>query len=232
MRGSEALARFPRRLVAGGAALLLALAVGTACGTDNGGSSGKAAAASTESLVSVLRQFDFDYEPHSSPGELGKEATLTIVGTVRGIDDGRVFGAGPTRDTEPVFLNATLTVRVEKVLAGERSLIHNGLLYVEIPRSKETPVSTFQRAMPADQRLVLFLDDYTEGLGSFPLIEKSPTIPAGEPVFAPYAEGLLLEDNATGEVVGGFAPLDELSPAWRNGSASVNAFTAKHFPAK
>lgn len=233
MLGSRVGTSAPRRLVAGCAALLLALTVGTACGTDSDGDSpGKAAAASTESFVSILRKFHLDYDPHRSPGELGNDATLTVVGTVKAIDDGRVFGAGPTRDTEPVFLNATLTVRVESVLAGEKSLIHNGVVYVELPRTKATPVSTFQRAMPTNQRLVLFLDDYTEGLGTFPLIEKAPTIPAGETVFAPYAEGLLLEDNATGKVVGGFEPLDDLTPAWRQGATSVKAFTAEHFPTK
>src|SRR5262245_38911052 len=108
MLGSREGARVPRRLVAGCAALLLAL--GTACGTD----SGTAAAASTESVVSLLREVGLDYDPHSTPGELGKDATLTVVATVQAIDDGRVFGVGPTRDTEPVFLNATLTVRVER----------------------------------------------------------------------------------------------------------------------
>src|SRR5262245_42351789 len=226
MRGSREGTRVPRRLVAGCTALLLAAA--TACGPDrDADSSGQAAAASTESFVSILRELRQDYEPHSSPGELGDEATLTVVGTVTAIDDGRVFGVGPTRDTEPVFLNVTLTVRVETMLAGDKSLIHNDVVHVELPRSKMTSISTFQRTIPINQRLVLFLDDYTEGLGTFPLIEKAPTVPAGEPVFAPYAEGLLLEDSVTGEVVGGYEPLDDLPPAWHHGITSVNAFLAE-----
>ena len=172
-----------------------------------------------------------DYQPHNSPGELGARATLTVVGEVTAINDGRVFGSGPSRDNEPVFLNVTLTVRVARVLAGDETLVRDGLVYVEIARTKVTSVESFQRATPANQQVVLFLDDYSGGLGTFPLIEKAPSIPDGATVFAPYADGFLLEDRSSGELIGGFDPLEEMAPAWSESIESVESFTAEHFPA-
>lgn len=190
------------------------------------------AATDTGQIVSILRGLgaSMDYEPHDSPGELASVATLTVVGEVTSVDDGRVFGAGPTRDTEPVFLNTTLTVDADRVLAGDASLVRDGIVYVEPARPKETTVASVRSAIPADQQVVLFLDDYTEGLGTFPLMEESPPIPDGATVFAPYADGFLLEDRTTGEVVGGFVPLAEMAPQWRQGADSVEDFTATHFP--
>src|SRR5699024_1452678 len=114
-----------------------------------------------------------------------------------------VFGVGPTRETEPVFLNVTLTVHVENVLEGDPSLIDGNQVFVELSRSKEYPVERFRESIPINQRLILFLSDYSEGLGSFPLIEKASSIPEGSVIFAPYAEGLLVEDSETGAIIGG-----------------------------
>ena len=99
---------------------------------------------------------------------------------------------------KPAFLNLTYTVQVESVLGGDESLVRDGLVYVEIGRTKEFPIKTIRMATPKNQRLVLFLDDYTEGLGTFPVIEKAPSIPDGAPVLSPYADGFLIEDVSSG----------------------------------
>lgn len=229
MLGSSGTTGIRRRV--NGLVLAGLLVAGTACG-NHGATSHSSAKASTESFVSILRRLGegFDYDTHVSPEALGKEATLTVIGTVESVADGRVFGAGPTRDTEPVFLNATLTVRVEDVLAGDASLVRDGRVYVELARTKVTPVASFQSAIPTDHRVVLFLDDYSRGPGTFPLIEKAPSIPAGATVFAPYADGFLIEDSGSGKLVGGYEPLDAQPPAWREGIASLTSFTGTHFP--
>lgn len=214
---------------------IIALSVATVLSVTACGSSGDAtpelnSEPSTEALVSIIRSVSMDYEPHASPETLSDEAALSIVGTVTSVDDGRVFGVGPTRDTEPRFLNFTLTVRVDQVLAGNESLIDDGLVYIELSRSKENTVGEFRKAMPDGQRFVAFLSDYSDGLGSFPLIEKASSIPDGEPILAPYADGLLAEDANTGELMGVYATLSELAPNWSEGSSSVGAFIARHFP--
>lgn len=188
--------------------------------------------ASTEAFVSTLHHVNSDYEPSASPQDLAADATLTVTGTVTSVDDGRVFGTGPDRDTEPVFLNATLTVAVDDVLAGDRSLVHDSTVYVEVPRSPEVSIATIQRTLPKDQKVLLFLDDYTEGPGSFPQLESSPAIPDGETVFAPYTDGFLLEDQTSGAIVGGLEPLDSLPPEWQNGAQSLDSYLQAHFDTK
>jgi hypothetical protein len=234
MLGSRSRFRVPHLALA--VCLTVAVALGaSACGS--GGNETAAdetrAAAGSGEVVSVLRDLGagMDYTTHSSPGELGARATLTVVGEVIAVDDGRVFGVGPTRDTEPVFLNVTLTVRVDGVLAGDKALARDGVVYVEVSRTKVTSVESFRRATPANQRVILFLGDYSEGPGTFPLIEKAPSIPDGATIFASYADGFLLEDRASGEVVGGFDSLELMAPAWRKGIDSVESFIATHFPA-
>jgi len=37
-----------------------------------------------------------DYDLHDSPASLGSTASVTLVGTVADVADGRVFGAGET----------------------------------------------------------------------------------------------------------------------------------------
>ena len=217
-------------------ALVALVLTATACGgaNDNSADSSPSNATDSDALVSVVRSVgaSLDYDVHDSPADLGDKASLSVIGTVADVADGRVFGVGETRETEPAFLNLTLTLKVESVLRGDESLIQDGLVYVEIGRTKELPVETFERAVPENQRLVLFLDDYTEGLQTFPVIEKAPSIPDGAPVLAPYAEGFLIEDASSGELIGGFVHLDELPPAWNQGTTTVDSFTAEHFPSE
>lgn len=217
------------------AVALVALSLtAAACGgsDDNSADASPINDTNSKAMVSVMRDLGngLDYEPSDSPAFLGDLASLTIVGTVKDVADGRVFGVGETRDTEPAFLNVTLTVEVASVLRGDESLIQDGLVYVEIARSKEFPVESFQSATPVNQRLLLFLDDYTEGPKTFPVIEEAPTIPEGAPVLYPYTDGFLIEDASTGELIGGFEDLDDLAPAWSEGTMSINSFTAEHFP--
>lgn len=231
MLGSRNSTRFPQKVTTA----LIALALtATACGgtNDDSADTSPSSAAGSDALVSVMRSIgeSLDYALHDSPAKLGDKASLTVIGTVTGVADGRVFGVGETRETEPAFLNLTLTVRVESVLQGDESLIRDGLVYVEIGRTKELPVETFQSATPENQRLVLFLDDYTEGLQPFPVIEEALSIPDGAPVLAPYADGFLIEDVSSGKLIGGFGDLDELPPAWSEGTTTVDSFTAGHFP--
>lgn len=231
MLGSRNTARFYRRVAIAMVALVL---LATACGGsgDNPADSSLGSATDSDALVSAMRSIgkSLDYDLHESPAVLGSKASVTVIGIVTDVADGRVFGAGETRDTEPAFLNLTYTVRVESVLRGDESLIRDGFVYVEIGRTKEYPVEAFQKATPKNQRLLLFLDDYTEGLGAFPVIEKAPTIPDGAPVLAPYADGFLIEDVSSGELIGGFDDLGELPAAWSEGTTTLDNFKAEHFP--
>ncbi len=107
----------------------------SACGDDNEMSNKNFQdVKNTHALVSILHELSkgVNYEPHKSPRELAERAELTVIGEVVSVDDDRVFGIGPTREAEPVFLNVALTVKVDRVLAGNEALVQKGLVFVEI----------------------------------------------------------------------------------------------------
>lgn len=210
------------------AALVVLLA---ACGSSSVHSdeAGTQAPESTSAFISVLRQVSFDHEVHETPQGLASETAMTVNGSIKSVDDGRVFGVGPDRNTEPRFLNATLTVSVDEVLAGDRSLTNEKIIYVEIPRSAETSIKEIREAIPRGQKVLLFLSDYTKVGGSFPEIEPSPVIPKGKTIFAPYADGFLLQDNASGAVVGGFEPLENLPAPWQTDTKDLQTYISAHF---
>ncbi len=97
-----------------------------ACGRGQNDSAGMYSPTATNSdgLVSLMRYIGagYDYEPHDLPAILGNNASLTVIGTVSDVSDGRVFGVSKRRETEPAFLNLTYTVQVESVLGGDQSL--------------------------------------------------------------------------------------------------------------
>lgn len=185
----------------------------------------------TRELLSVLRDLGkgVDYEPSKSPRELAERASLTVVGEVISVDDGRVFGVGPTREAEPVFLNVAITVKVDRVLAGNAVLVQKGVVFVEIARTKALSIESFRLATPPKQRVILFLGDYSEGMITFALIEKARSIPDSATVFAPYTDGFILEDPTSGELVGGLDSFENMTTAWRRGTLSVDKFIAENF---
>lgn len=205
----------------------------SACGDDNEMSNKNfQAVKNTHALASILRELSkgVDYEPHKSPRELAERAELTVVGEVISVDEGRVFGIGPTREAEPVFLNVAITVKVDRVLAGNEALVQKGLVFVEIARTKAISINSLRNATPTKQRVILFLGDYSEGMVTFPVIEKAQSIPDGATVFAPYADGFILEDQTSGTLVGGLDSFERMAPAWRKGTVSVDTFIEEHFP--
>ncbi len=105
---------------------IVLMMITVACGRGQNHSVGMYSPAATNSdgLVSLMRYIGagYDYEHHDSPAILGNNASLTVIGTVSDVSDGRVFGVGKRRETEPAFLNLTYTVQVESVLGGDQSL--------------------------------------------------------------------------------------------------------------
>ncbi|MFC6704917.1 hypothetical protein [Flexivirga alba] len=171
------------------------------------------------------------YQIHQSPTELSTEADLTVLGTIRSVGDGRVFGHGATRDDEPVNLNLTYAVHVDRVLAGDASLVRDGFVYVELPRSKYQTIEAADRALPVNQRVVLFLGDYSEDMG-WPLTAPSPVVPEGAPTLAPYTEGFLVEDQTSKSLIGGLESLDQLPSAWSEHDGSLAQFVSANFVVK
>ena len=172
-----------------------------------------------------------DFEPSDSPLELASRASLSVVGTITEVIDGRVFGVGPGRDNEPAFFNIGMIIAIDLVIGGDKTLANDETVYVEIARPKSLAIDDVRQAMPSGQRVILFLDDYSDGPEPFQMIAESS---AGKHAhtFAPYADGFLLEDTRSGAVIGALSSLEELPPVWRQETSSINAFVAKHFTTK
>ena len=207
----------------------------SACGQDSRRqqTSARPVSKTSHELVSVLRSIGdtIDFERSTSPSELASRASLSVVGTITEVIDGRVFGIGPGRDDEPAFFNIGMTIAIDSVIGGDKTLINDGMVYLEIVRPKSLAIDDVRRATPNRQRVILFLDDYSEGLKPFQLIAESS---AGKHAntLAPYADGFLLEDANSGTVIGGLSSLDESTPTWRQATSSIEAFVAKHFTTK
>lgn len=222
-----------RRSVAAGVVGIAVAGMLSACGAENRSHSvvsPEPEVAVPTSFVSFLRSIGEgnQYKIHQSPAELSIEADLTVLGTIRSVGDGRVFGYGPTRNDEPVNLNLTYIVRVDRILAGDATLVQDGLAYIELPRPKCQTIDAASRALPSNQRVILFLDNYSDGLG-WPFTAASPIVPDGAPTLAPYTEGFLVEDPNTKSLVGGLESLDQLPPAWREHDATVAQFVSANF---
>jgi hypothetical protein len=231
MTGSNGLVRWRSRRFRVALIALILISTGLAIGqrrpTVPASESAAPREPSTSDLAGFLRALGrgIDFEPSDSPDDLASRSSVTVSGTIKEIVDGRVFGVGSSRDVEPRFLTIGILVKVEQVLSGDRSLLADDSVYLEISRSKDVSIQSVQRATPVDQRVLLFLDDYSQGPKPFSLVQESSIGPR-QVVFAPYTEGFLLEDRTTGAVTGGLESIDELGPAWQRDRASFDRFVA------
>lgn len=227
MRGSSSL-RFRRFLTV--ASVLAVAALGGFGVVSDAAGSGEDPPASTAGeaqpeFVTLLRGNNLDFVPQGSPEELARTADLTVVGTIEEISEGRAFGA--TADSGPIWFHIILTIEVDQVLAGDTSALVDGQIYVEIPRTESQTVDTYRRSVELGQPLALFLDDATDlrmGDDDAP-ITPAPDIPRDARIFAPYAEGLILESETTGELIGGFVDLNDLEASWQ-GIDDLNGLVA------
>jgi hypothetical protein len=205
--------------------LACALALGVAavgCGNED-----QVRAANPASFVQILRSSNLDFEPQGSPTALAKKAALTVVGTIEDVAEGRAFAT--TETSGPIFLTIVLTIRVDQVLGGDETAVKDGLIYVELDRIEAQTADDYRATIPKDQRAVLFLDERTNVNQGGP-VTPAKGIPDGARIFAPYAEGVVLQDDSNGGVVGGFEDLNELGADWV-GADSVDVFASRIAPA-
>lgn len=183
-----------------------AVVVVAGCGGGNEANS-EARVPSAESFIEILREFEGDYEPSSSPAALADVASLTVVGEFTSIVDGRVFGT--SADSGPMRLTVLAEFRVERVVRTSQAVEAGDLIYVELPRTPEQTVDSFDAA-GVGLRAMLFLDDFTAGYSEF-LLESPEALRDGQTVFAPYSEGLLVE-GPNGDVLSGKVGYPHLWP--------------------
>lgn len=231
MPGSSRLSR--RRLYLIGAALLTALlgSSGLYVAQNQPTAAPVTIKAKTDDLITILRAIGsgVDFAPSKSPEDLASRASLTVLGTISAVVDGRVFGVGPSVQIEPAFRTIGMMVKIERIVAGDETLLEDDTAYVEMIRPKSLSIESVAAATPDGQRALLFLDDYSDGPRPFSLLQDSAIGRRGA-VFAPYIDGFLLENQASGAVTGGLEPLEEMGPNWLRDITSLNSFVETHFP--
>ncbi len=143
----------------------------------------------------------YDYEPFDTPRDQADAADLVVVG--------RFVAAGPGRsDDGRGQQRGQLTVAVETVIAGDRSAVQDGHVFVELPM-QPSDIETARDSLPAN-RVMLFLDS------------------SGDPsIFAPFVQGVVLE-TCRG-YVSALDSLESMEPAWRE-AATFDEFVALASP--
>ncbi len=143
----------------------------------------------------------YDYEPFDSPGDQAAAADLVVVGRFVAADPGR-------SDDSPGQQRGQLTVAVETVIAGDRSAVQDGHVFVELPM-QPSDVETARDSLPAN-RVMLFLTR------------------AGDPsIFVPFVQGVVLE-TCPG-YLSALDSLESMSAAWRR-AATFDEFIALAYP--
>ncbi len=142
-----------------------------------------------------------DYDPFDTPRDQAAAADLVVVGRFVAADPGR-------SDDSPGQQRGRLTVAVETVIAGDRSAVQDGHVFVELPM-QPSDIETARDSLPAN-RVMLFLDS------------------SGDPsIFAPFVQGVVLE-TCPG-YVSALDSLEGMSAAWRQ-AANFDEFVALASP--
>lgn len=142
-----------------------------------------------------------DYDPFDTPRDQADAADLVVVGRFVAADPGR-------SDDSPGQQRGRLTVAVEAVIAGDRSAVQDGHVFVELPM-QPSDIETARDSLPAN-RVMLFLDS------------------SGDPsIFAPFVQGVVLE-TCPG-YVSALDSLEGMSPTWRQ-AANFDEFVALASP--
>ncbi len=142
-----------------------------------------------------------DYDPFDTPREQADAADLVVVG--------RFVTAEPGRsDVSPGQQRGQLTVAVETVIAGDRTDVQDGHVFVELPMQR-ADIKTARDSLPAN-RVMLFLTR------------------TGDPsIFVPFVQGVVLE-TCPG-YLSALDSLESMSAAWRR-AATFDEFVALASP--
>ena len=187
--------------------MLLVLVAATAAGCLGGTQAGDAREGSTldgarsvESFAQLLQAgVGYDYEPFDTPALVGQAADLVIVGRAVDVVEGRTLSGGRDR------AQLNLVVKVQDVKRGPAQI--DELVFVELDRPSGVTASQLARSIPPG-RFLLFLDDRTD----VDATGDETGRPAGAPVFAPFVQGMIIEDATTW--ASGLVDKSELRPAW------------------
>lgn len=170
-----------------------------------GACDGRTVTGDADEMTTTLRAVHYEFTAHESPKALLDEAALTAVGRVVGVTDGRAFTMPGDADSERT---AHLHIAVDQVLGGKAE---TDTIRVEIPLDTRHSIEGVGEAA-VGLRMLVFLSDYTV-INDTRTIAYPDDLTKHDTVYAPYADGVIIEDE-DGGLLGGFVDLAELGPGW------------------
>jgi hypothetical protein len=197
------------------ASLALALAAAVVVGGGDEDSSPVKSSGVTKLVSLAASGVEVDYTPLASPKEAVGEADLVVEGTVTDIVEGiGLQFADPLYTERSADTYATFVVTVTRVISGDASKVQDGKVYVEILKSRATPISALAGAN-TQPNAVLVLDDITAWQPSSDAkVTRPAAVPSSAPLYAPYTDGLWLQGPSDAEMLGLHVGRDELPSPW------------------
>jgi hypothetical protein len=185
-------------------------------------------------FVREMRRVQYDYEPADTPAVLAQWAETVVTGTIVGVKPGPSYADGP--DAEPATATSLIEVRVERLLAGGRSLVLDGSVYVEVGHPAFVGTGVEDGTMvPFDHEAfaatdpkasgLFFLADRTNASYSEYVFNAKAGRPPGARFAGAFTQGFLIEDS-NGRLVSVRVGLSAMPPAWHHLS-SVEDVVAK-----
>jgi hypothetical protein len=168
-------------------------------------------AGTTDEFVALLRSNPASWDPIDTPGQLAREAKLTILGTV--LSAGPGVGYFLQGDSEPTAPTLLLRVRVDKRLAGVLAA-KGEIVNILVLHAPVTPVSAFVKAIPRQQRGVFFLYPMTDMFGEDGFAKFPEGLSESSVLYSPHPQGMILENSQTGVLTGAEIRNNEFPRGW------------------
>jgi hypothetical protein len=135
-----------------------------------------------------------DFTPLTSPRDAVTRADLIVEGTLVEIGEGIALRyPDPAKTQRRANSYMTFVIAVDRVLAGDPTMVHNGRVYLTVRKSGAIDVRDIAAANP-QARMVAALDDVTSWTPSPDAqVVRPKAVPPGAPLYAPYNDGMWLE---------------------------------------
>lgn len=213
------------------AALAAGLAACSQPSSDGSEANRRIEASSLRSLgrfLELVRHSLYDYDPVPTPSALLGQADVVVTGTIVDVKPGQSYADEP--GGPPNHETSVLEIEVDRILAGDASIVFAGSAYLELAHpayvgdgtaaaeggesGKQVPFDheAFAETVPRAYGL-FFLNDRTNEPYSPVILDEGAGRPAGARITAPFIQGFLIEDH-DGKPVSVMEPFNLMPPRW------------------
>lgn len=156
-------------------AFLVSAIVLAGCGDDR---SEAARAESPSEFFEMLEGYSADYEPAKSPSELAEWSELVVGGKMVEVVQGRTFYPGEPSESRTVVI----VVEADSSHKGALPEGSDGRVYVEFDATYNRPAETYDRSLPRDADVLMYLVRASGG-ESDPIQDEKSGRPDGQPLW-------------------------------------------------